>query len=214
MKTKALLIQLVDYLAAFEEENQHADSLDMGDFIGYLHARYPLTGDQMRQIGGTEAAWIKQSYGAPQTDIATLITLMYRYAKGYIKKALKDSLIQSPEEFSYLIVLMTFDSLTKTELIVKNVMEKTSGAEVIRRLVNLGLIRQFADEADKRTMRVAVTDLGKTELTRIMPKMQQVSNLVVGDLTDTEIMSLSYMLRKLDYFHNDIYINKKDVGSL
>lgn len=140
--------------------------------------------------------------------------LRYRYAKGYIKKALKDSLIQNPEEFSYLIVLMTFDSLTKTELIVKNVMEKTSGAEVIRRLVNLGLIRQFADEADKRTMRVAVTDLGKAELTRIMPKMQQVSNLVVGDLTETEIMSLSYMLRKLDYFHNDIYINKRDIVSM
>ncbi len=214
MKTKAILLQLVDYLDEFEAENQHAETLEIGDFIGYLHARYPLTGKAMRQIGGTEATWIKERFGAPQSDIATLISLMYRYAKGYIKKALKDSLIQNPEEFSYLIVLMTFDSLTKTELIVKNVMEKTSGAEVIRRLVNLGLIRQFADEADKRTMRVAVTDLGKAELTRIMPKMQQVSNLVVGDLTETEIMSLSYMLRKLDYFHNDIYINKRDIVSM
>ncbi len=214
MKTKAILLQLVDYLAEFEEENQQVEVLEIGDFIGYLQARHIITKDAMRQIGGNEATWIKERYGAPQSDIATLISLVYRYAKGYIKKALIDSLIQSPEEFSYLIVLMTFDSLTKTELIVKNVMEKTSGAEVIRRLVNLGLIRQFADVADKRTIRVAITELGKTEVAKIMPKMRQVSNLVVGNLSDTEIKSLSYLLRKLDHFHNDIYVNKREIEGL
>jgi hypothetical protein len=52
---------------------------------------------------------------------------MYRYAKGYIKKALQESIIQTPDEFSFLITLMTFESLTKTELINKQVIEKTSG---------------------------------------------------------------------------------------
>ena len=49
MKTKAILLQLVDYLDEFEAENQHAETLEIGDFIGYLHARYPLTGKAMRQ---------------------------------------------------------------------------------------------------------------------------------------------------------------------
>jgi hypothetical protein len=32
---------------------------------------------------------------------------------------------------------------------------------------------------------------------------------VVGNLSSEEINTLSYLLKKLDYFHNDIYINKK-----
>jgi hypothetical protein len=66
-----------------------------------------------------------------------LVTLLFRYAKGYIKKALQDSIIQTADEFAF--NLITFESLTKTELISKQVMEKTSGVEVIKRLVGQGL---------------------------------------------------------------------------
>ena len=66
--------------------------------------------------------------------------MMYHYAKGYIKKALRDSYLQTSDEFSFLITLMTYDSITKGELITKHVMEKTSGSEVIRRLIKRGMI--------------------------------------------------------------------------
>ena len=40
--------------------------------------------------------------------------------------------------------------------------------------------------------------------------MSKVTKIVVGNLSSEEINTLSYLLKKLDYFHNDIYLNKKD----
>jgi DNA-binding MarR family transcriptional regulator len=42
-------------------------------------------------------------------------------------------------------------------------MEKTSGVEVIKRLVGQGLIHEFSDLTDKRSVRVSITDKGKME---------------------------------------------------
>ena len=104
---------------------------------------------------------------------------------------------------------MTYDSLSKSELITKQVMEKTSGSEVIRRLIKRGLIVESADENDKRSIRVSITQSGREEILRILPLMSKVTKIVVGNLRAEEINTLSYLLKKLDYFHNDIYINKR-----
>jgi DNA-binding MarR family transcriptional regulator len=135
---------------------------------------------------------------------------MNHYAKWYIKKVLRESHLQTPDEFSFLITLMTYDSLSKSELITKQVMEKTSGSEVIRRLIKRGLIVESADEDDKRSVRVSITRSGREEILKILPLMSKVSNIVVGNLSNEEINTLSYLLKKLDYFHNDIYLNKRD----
>ncbi|WP_313185847.1 hypothetical protein [Sphingobacterium siyangense] len=77
------------------------------------------------------------------TDISTLLVFMYRYAVVYFKKALKEGPINTLDEFSFLIVLMTYPSLSKTELVQKLIMEKTSGIEVIKRLLKNELIEEF-----------------------------------------------------------------------
>ena len=105
---------------------------------------------------------------------------------------------------------MTYDHLSKSELITKQVMEKTSGTEIINRLIKLGLIEQFADEADKRSVRIKMTMTGRTEIYKILPQMGVVSQIVTGNLNDSEKTMLAYMLRKLEHFHNDIFMNKKD----
>jgi DNA-binding MarR family transcriptional regulator len=88
-------------------------------------------------------------------------------------------------------------------------MEKTSGSEIIRRLIKRGLIVESADENDKRSVRVSMTKSGREEILRILPLMSKVTKIVVGNLSTEEINTLSYLLKKLDYFHNDIYLHKK-----
>jgi DNA-binding MarR family transcriptional regulator len=134
---------------------------------------------------------------------------MSHYAKWYIKKVLRESNLQTPDEFSFLITLMTYDSLSKSELITKQVMEKTSGSEVIRRLLKRGLMAESEDTNDKRSIRVSITKSGREEILRILPLMSNVTEIVAGNLSAEEINTLSYLLKKLDYFHNDIYINKR-----
>jgi len=165
---------------------------------------------EMREISGEKKGLFTDEYRNTTSDISILIVLMNHYAKWYIKKVLRDSDLQTAEEFSFLITLMTYNSLRKNELITKQVMEKTSGTEVIRRLIKRGLIVESADENDKRSIRVSITKSGREEIFKTLPLMSKVSEIVVGNLSNEEINTLSYLLKKLDYFHNDIYLNKKD----
>ncbi len=211
MKTKKILIELIDFLDEFEREREEVGvETNMSDFLGFLNSKYKSENVKTRQLRGDYEGYKYEEKNGPATDISILIVLMFRYAKGYIKKALRDSAIKTADEFSFLMTLMTYDSLSKSELIQKQVMEKTSGTEIINRMIKMGLIESFNDEADKRSVRVKMTVAGRMEIIKILPEMQKVSKIVTGNLSETEKSTMAYMLRKLEHYHNDIFTNKKD----
>ncbi|MRS04815.1 MarR family transcriptional regulator [bacterium] len=209
MKKNEILTTLINHFFSFDAERGNKEEYSIDEFMGYLNAKAGSKELSMREISGENKALIKDEYRNAASDISILIVLMNHYAKWYIKKALKDSRLQTPDEFSFLITLMTYESMSKSELITKQVMEKTSGIEIIRRLTKKGLIMETADQHDKRSIRVSITESGREELFRTLPLMSNVSKIVVGNLSSEEINTLSYLLKKLDYFHNDIYINKR-----
>ena len=211
MKTKTILNELIDFLDEFEREREEVGvEMNMSDFLGFLNSKYKSENVKTRQLSGDYEGYKYEEKNGPATDISILIVLMFRYAKGYIKKALRDSAIKTADEFSFLMTLMTYDSLSKSELIQKQVMEKTSGTEIINRMIKMGLIESFNDEADKRSVRVKMTVAGRMEIIKILPEMQKVSKIVTGNLSETEKSTMAYMLRKLEHYHNDIFTNKKD----
>ena len=209
MKKSEVLTTLINHFFSFDAERGKQEEYSIDEFIGYLNAKSDRQELEIRKISGENKELYKFEHPSSTRDISILIVLMNRYAKWYIKKVLRESNLQTPDEFSFLITLMTYDSLSKSELITKQVMEKTSGSEVIRRLIKRGLIVESADENDKRSIRVSITQSGREELLRILPLMSKVTKIVVGNLSSEEINTLSYLLKKLDYFHNDIYINKR-----
>ncbi len=209
MKKSEILTTLINRFFSFDSEKGNQQEYSMEEFLGYLNDKSGSHELAMREISGENTGWFNNEYRNTTSDISILIVLMNRYAKWYIKKVLRNSQLQTPDEFSFLITLLTYDSLSKSELITKQVMEKTSGIEVIRRLLKKGLIIESADENDKRSIRVSITKAGREEILRMLPFMSQVAKIVVGNLSAQEINTLSYLLKKLDYFHNDIYINKR-----
>ena len=210
MKKSEILTTLINRFFSFDAEKGSQEEYSMEEFIGYLNAKSVSQELPRRDISGEKKGLFGDEYSNTRSDISILIVLMNHYAKWYIKKALRDCYLQTPEEFSFLITLMTYESLSKSELITKQVMEKTSGSEIIRRLIKKGLIAESADENDKRSIRVSVTKYGREEILKILPLMSKVTKIVTGNLNAEEINTLSYLLKKLDYFHNDIYLNGKD----
>jgi DNA-binding MarR family transcriptional regulator len=209
MKKNEILTTLINRFFSFDAEKGNQEEYELEEFIGYLNAKSGSQELGMREISGENKGWFKNEYRNTASDISILIVLMNHYAKWYIKKVLIDSQLHTPDEFSFLITLMTYDSLSKSELITKQVMEKTSGSEVLRRLIKRGMIAEAADKDDKRSVRVFITKYGREEILKILPLMSKVTKIVVGNLNAEEINTLSYLLKKLDYFHNDIYINKR-----
>jgi DNA-binding MarR family transcriptional regulator len=72
-------------------------------------------------------------------------------------------------------------------------------------LVKNGLIYEYADEHDKRAKRVALTELGQKEVFMAFTEMHQVSEIIKGNLKESEMRSALAIFNKLTYFHQDIH---------
>ncbi len=107
---------------------------------------------------------------------------------------------------------MTAESMTKIQLIEKNVHEKQSGLEVIKRLLKHGLIAERDDEHDKRSKRVFLTVKGRTTFYRSLETMGKVSAIIAGKLSPEEKQQLFTLLKKLEDFHNPIFLNNRSLA--
>jgi transcriptional regulator, MarR family len=133
-----------------------------------------------------------------EVSIARHLSLLHRYSKGYIKRALMASnLLQSEEEYSYLASLMSGKPQTKTELNTLNAMEKTSGAEIIRRLVAKGLAEERPDERDRRSVLVTITPQGRAELMKVFPQLHTAALLLSAPLQEQQQATLDFLLHYL-----------------
>ncbi|MBB2148170.1 MarR family winged helix-turn-helix transcriptional regulator [Pedobacter gandavensis] len=174
------------------------------DLIGFKRWIY----DDQRETDHlyNELNWEGKENGrSPESEISTLIVHLNRYAKTYSKSAIYDSEFSTQEEFIYLINLKAFGSMTKTELIKRNLQEKPVGMQTINRLVGQGWIQQNDSIVDKRSKIISITAKGLTALEDIMKKIRQASQIVTGNLSTTEKMQLIKLLQKLDHFHQAIY---------
>lgn len=211
METKYLLIkQLIDKVADYEETLSSSKEMNMEGFSNFISNTSNSSFIQKRNLSGTLELEVQEKGNKQETTIAILVTFIYRYAKLYAKKVLQHSQIYSLDDFSYVIILLTHESLSKKELIQKNVHEKTTGMEIIKRLIKQNLIYQFNDEIDKRSQRVAITDEGKRAVFSILHKLEDVSTIMTGNLTELEKNTLNTILKKLDHFHFDIFMNDKN----
>lgn len=221
MKNYKLIHQLISLVEEFENESTGRE-LCLSDFSGFLINRMEHSEESMTSLDVRFGKMEEKSQElAYQIDnaIGRLFVYMSRYAKSYIKKALEGTPLQSPEDFSCLAILLTHESLTKGELISRNIQEKTSGTEVIRRLLAAGLVKQWDDLADKRSRRISITDSGKELLHQVFDDMNYVGKMVTGNLSYSEKLNLQYLLQKLETFHfqlhEDKVINsKEDIRSM
>jgi DNA-binding MarR family transcriptional regulator len=204
-----LIKQLIDKVAEYEMVLGSSAEMNLEGFTRFMLPPAESAFVERRKLSGPFAMDVQEKGNKQETTIAILVTFIYRYAKLYAKKVLHDSAISSLDDFSYVILLLTHESLSKTELIQKNVHEKTTGMEIIKRLIKQNLIHQFDDLDDKRSQRVAITPQGRAAIFSILHKLDDVSTLMTGTLSAMEKNNLNAILKKLDHFHFDIFIHDR-----
>lgn len=196
------LKELIQYLEEFEAKNPEKTS-NLHDFALWLNnelRNQPLSpkSRELNYHGNIN----KQS---TNTQISILIGRMARYANNYSKKIFSNTNISSLEEFTFLSTLMFKTDLSKAELSRQNLMEITSGADIIKRLIKKKLVEIFDDTTDKRSKRVRITDFGKITMFQVFKEMETVTEIITGNLMDWEKLYLLSALKKLDNLHKKIY---------
>lgn len=214
MKSYHLIHELITLVEQLEQENPGRE-INMQDFAGFLIQTVVNPADRSpADRPGHDVRFGQNEITAQElafqldNNIGQLFVYMSRYAKSYIKKVLDGTPLLTAEDFTALAILLTHDHLSKTELINYNLQEKTSGTEVIRRLLAAGLIKQWDDEKDRRSRQIAITEHGKQLLYIVFKDMNHVGKLISGKLTVSEKLTLRYLLQKLEDFHQEHHKQK------
>ena len=136
-------------------------------------------------------------------ELSFMLVMQARYYKSYAKKVLGDSVLSSPDGFSFLYHLSLVDSYRKMELIKMHHLEPPSGIEVLKRLLVKELIEEFDDADDKRAKRIKITETGKKELLDVMPKMSELFRLMTSELSLNEKIHMLAFLKQMNDFHHN-----------
>ncbi len=178
-------------------EARMGDNLSIEGFSGFLCEKLNKTQHRATTINSVQHK---------DSEIARLVTTLNRYARLYFKVILEKEETQNLDELIFLIILMEYGELSKTELITHAVSEKTTGMEILKRMEQNGLVNSIVNPNDGRSRLIKISEKGIIVIHKLFPLMEKVSKLVGGNLTAKEKDTLFEILKKLDDFHKPIYL--------
>jgi len=82
------------------------------------------------------------------------------------------------------VSLNTWGSAAKNEFYSDSITELTTGTQMMKRLIEIGMIKEVADEKDRRVRRVELTDKGKKTRENIFEKSKPDLILKAGNLSE------------------------------
>ncbi len=193
----AFLRELLDLIEAFERDGGDTHQLDRESFASWL----------ITFRHGSAKKQSRQPEAGPRLNglIAMYLNFMGRYAQFYGRRVFRDSEIYSDDDWGILVSLFPNLQMKKTEVLRGCIMEKSSGNEVLKRLLKHGLIQETPHPEDRRSKLVMLTDAGRAAFMSVQNGIERLSDVVVADLTEEEKATLLHLLTKLHLFHKPIF---------
>ena len=137
--------------------------------------------------------------------IAMFLTIMSKYAQFYAKKVFRNTEVYSLEDFSVLVTLYPEKEFKKIDVLKYCILEKSSGNEVLKRLLRDNMLQERENPNDARSKLLSLTDKGKYQFELIQKGIENMSKHVTGDLSDEEKNQLLSILFKLHNFHQPYF---------
>ncbi len=194
MKTYSHLKSLIDWAEKFENQLSDREQWNDKNFANWLSEEVNAT--------------IKEDTTLPEktkTSVAMSVYFMYKYALFYSRKIFKNSQIYSLDDFSFLASLLPDKKLKKADVIRKNIAEKSSGNEVLKRLLKQKLVKETNNPNDKRSKLLEITPEGFTQINDVRSQMYKMGALVEGDLSEQEKTTMLNILSKLNNYHRPLF---------
>ncbi len=143
------------------------------------------------------------------TETAILITRLYRYLGLSVSPQVKKLGFTTEHEYNFLYQVSKMDRPNKNDLSKENMIELSTGRDVIKRLKTKRLVEEKQDPDDRRAMLISLTPKGKRLLDKSFSLMAISFEDFLGDLSTTEQGKLIRLLAKLNHYH--AVKNKKEI---
>lgn len=134
---------------------------------------------------------------ALERQIGHLLQRLARFSRIHVRAAFEGLPISSIDEFTVLNILFHESGLQKTEVYEKAVLELTTGAQLVQRLIRLGLIDQRRSSTDRRAFELSLTKKGLAVRNDAFKILGGVVKQKYGGLSMSEKKALLSILQKL-----------------
>lgn len=181
-------IELVNLWGAYEE-NHPEGSIE--DFCRYYLANQRRNTAVGPLVGGV----------VPAFSDALLMKIIGRISKlnmAYANLALKGTGLNQIEEFGILRTIKKEKNPRKTEVIYANLFELSSGTDMLNRMKERGLIKEYADKEDKRSKRIELTVKGDRVAEEALIKITKNATMLMYDLNDDDKQLCIQLLKNIE----------------
>ena len=144
------------------------------------------------------------------THVSKNILRLNKFILMYAKDALGDFALSSLDDFGFLSALAHLKSTTKKELSLYMLVGVTTGQDIIKRLIQEGLVKERVNPEDRRAKLISVTARGQKLLGAYYQKLSELPDLLV-DLDLTAQRTLVAQLEMLDNYHTRQYEARKGI---
>lgn len=200
-------IDLLHQVKDFENSEAHKPNSSVEDFRLWLNDK------KYREESPTKLFTTEEhEVSFTENEICKQVLLLGRYSRQLIRKGLGEFPNLANEEFTYLYRLKDEPNLTKIQLIERNGHEKQTGTQIIKRLLESGMIEERNDAEDRRSKRLKLTAKGEQLFHESVESVNKTSQLLSGKLAKEEREELLKLLKKLNEFHSHLYHEYRNSG--
>jgi DNA-binding MarR family transcriptional regulator len=197
---KNSIIPLVEKWEAYSSKNPGKDIYSFATWLLICRQEADQIKNKVPQADNLENA----------SKVGMLITKLQKYLGLYIKPAISRLGFNKQYEYNFLHQISKMDKPTKNILSKENMVEFSTGRDVIRRLISRKLVTEEPDSADRRAMLLTLTPLGKKTLDKSYEMISETFTDFLGGLNLKEQSQLILLLTKM----NDYQAQKNNYNVL
>lgn len=194
-----LLRDLIDRFIAYSNTDRRQSMKHFAQWLQEQEDRSDSTETGSEMTGRDLSLAIAEQWGR-----------LSQYATVWGKLAFQQLPVNSYAEFGLLQYIAQLEHPTKSDLVERSMLEKSTCYEIIRRLRQLELIEEERDTEDGRIRRVRLTTLGRQWLEEGERQLGKIAGLLVGDTSRDQQAQLLAILQQLNDFHARLYAKDHD----
>lgn len=147
-----------------------------------------------------DANTAEQGYRPGNSEASYLIWRLAKFLKSYTRPLLSKHGLSGQDDFAVLAHVDYLGEGTKKEVAHANLLDVSTGVDLVRRLVRAGHLSERHNPADRRERLISLTPKGKKLLAEIYRGFTSIPDLLV-DLDQGERKTIVALLGKLDAAH-------------
>ncbi len=172
----------------------------------YMFAKWLLQQNETEELNAFDAndAAFDKFTGHQKTSMQAsyLLSKLNQYINYYTKPIMKKNGLHSLDDYGYMQNILFFPGITKSKVCEQMLHEITTGVDIIKRLINQGLVKEKISKEDKRAKTLEITPKGEKMLKSMEPDFLNLPD-TLGTMPTNARNQLIKWLMELDHFHAD-----------